>query len=125
MNPADPPAFPAEKPLTAAEPGRTRPIAAGPGGGGGTKDDGRQAVLSALPPGQDPSLPTPGDGRFFVAWLCIRAPRGATPTATSTCLCGRDRSAVGHRKVLALIADHTAHRDLCPLRTTEERRNAA
>ncbi|MPY63939.1 hypothetical protein FNH08_44300 [Streptomyces spongiae] len=60
-----------------------------------------------------------------MAWLCIRAPRGATPTATSKCLCGRDRSAVGHRKVLALITDHEAHRDTCPLRTTQERRNAA
>ncbi|WP_149825957.1 hypothetical protein [Streptomyces tailanensis] len=60
-----------------------------------------------------------------MAWLHIRAPRGATPTATSTCLCGRDRSAVGHRKVHALIADHEAHRHLCPLRTTQEGRNAA
>ncbi|WP_123975330.1 hypothetical protein [Streptomyces sp. Ag109_O5-1] len=60
-----------------------------------------------------------------MAWLTIRATRGATPTATSTCLCGRDRGAVGHRKVLALIADHDTHRYLCPLRTTQERRNAA
>ncbi|WP_033321228.1 hypothetical protein [Streptomyces yerevanensis] len=60
-----------------------------------------------------------------MAWLHIRAPRGATPTATSKCLCGRDRSAIGHRKVRALIADHEAHRDLCPLRTTQEGRNAA
>ncbi|MFC9911786.1 hypothetical protein [Streptomyces sp. NPDC127197] len=60
-----------------------------------------------------------------MAWLHIRAPRGATPTATSVCLCGRDRSAIGHRKVHALIADHEAHRDHCPLRTTQEGRNAA
>ncbi|MFF8430897.1 hypothetical protein ACF07Y_38335 [Streptomyces sp. NPDC016566] len=60
-----------------------------------------------------------------MAWLHISAPRGATPTATSTCRCGRDRSAIGHRKVLDLIADHAAHRDECPLRTTQERRNAA
>lgn len=66
-----------------------------------------------------------GDGRYPVAWLCISAPRGAVPTATSKCLCGRDRSAVGHTKVLALIADHTAHRDECPLRTTQEGRAAA
>ncbi|MDN3024851.1 hypothetical protein [Streptomyces sp. S.PB5] len=45
--------------------------------------------------------------------------------ATSKCLCGRDRSAIGRRKVLALIADHTTHRDVCPLRTTQEGRNAA
>ncbi|MEU9057012.1 hypothetical protein AB0D37_42700 [Streptomyces sp. NPDC048384] len=60
-----------------------------------------------------------------MAWLHIRAPRGATPTATSKCLCGRDRSAVGHRKVLALITDHEAHRGLCSLRTPQEGRNAA
>ncbi|GHI04972.1 hypothetical protein Scel_32930 [Streptomyces cellostaticus] len=60
-----------------------------------------------------------------MAWLHIGAPRGATPTATSKCLCGWDASAIGHRKVLDLIADHEAHRDLCPLRTTQERRNAA
>ncbi|MER7351171.1 hypothetical protein ABT390_37845 [Streptomyces aurantiacus] len=60
-----------------------------------------------------------------MAWLHISAPRGAIPTATSRCLCGRDRSAVGRTKVLALIDDHTAHRSLCPLRTTPEGRNAA
>ncbi|WP_226966785.1 hypothetical protein [Streptomyces phaeolivaceus] len=71
------------------------------------------------------SDPQTGDGRFPVAWLNIVAPRGATPTATSKCLCGRDRSAVGHRRVLALITDHTAHRDTCPLRTPQEGRTAA
>ncbi|NUP43061.1 MAG: hypothetical protein HOY76_40100 [Streptomyces sp.] len=60
-----------------------------------------------------------------MALLHIRAPYGATPTATSKCLCGRDRSAIGRPKVLALITDHTAHRDVCPLRTTQEGRNAA
>ncbi|MFD6291873.1 hypothetical protein [Streptomyces sp. NPDC060205] len=72
-------------------------------------------------------LPDPqaGDGRYPVAWLRITAPRGATPTATSTCLCGRDRSAIGRARVLALIADHEAHRDLCPLRTPQEERAAA
>ncbi|MET9899484.1 hypothetical protein [Streptomyces sp. NPDC006446] len=69
--------------------------------------------------------PHPGDGRYPIAWLTICAPRGAIPTATSRCLCGRDRSAVGHGKVLALIADHTAHRDTCPLRTRQEGRAAA
>ncbi|MFJ4785554.1 hypothetical protein [Streptomyces sp. NPDC088794] len=71
------------------------------------------------------SGPRADDGRFPVAWLCISAPRGAVPTATSKCLCGRDRSAVGHTRVLALIADHTGHRDECPLRTTQEERAAA
>ncbi|WP_405955484.1 hypothetical protein [Streptomyces phaeochromogenes] len=69
--------------------------------------------------------PRRNDGRYPVAWLCISAPRGAVPTATSKCLCGRDRSAVGHTKVLALITDHTAHRDACPFRTTQEERAAA
>lgn len=66
-----------------------------------------------------------GDGRYPLAWLHITAPRGATPTATSRCLCGRDRSAVGHGKVLALIDDHEAHRDTCPLRPHQEGRAAA
>ncbi|MFF8591979.1 hypothetical protein ACF061_11110 [Streptomyces sp. NPDC015220] len=47
------------------------------------------------------------------------------PTATSWCACGWDRSAVGHRRVLALITDHTAHRDACPLRNPKEGRAAA
>ncbi|MFE2440954.1 hypothetical protein ACFXDF_02580 [Streptomyces sp. NPDC059426] len=47
------------------------------------------------------------------------------PTATSTCSCGRDRSAVGRRKVLALIADHEAHKTACPFRSTQEEKNAA
>ncbi|RXS59702.1 hypothetical protein EST54_29170 [Streptomyces sioyaensis] len=58
----------------------------------------------------------------------VTAPgRGAIPTATSTCLCGRDRSAVGHRKVLALIEDHHAHRTTCPWRHsgTRETRKAS
>ncbi|MFE9685810.1 hypothetical protein [Streptomyces sp. NPDC006285] len=72
-------------------------------------------------------LPDPqtGDGRYPVAWLTICAPRGATPTATSKCLCGHDRSAIGRTRVLALITDHEAHRDLCPLRIPQEGRTAA
>jgi hypothetical protein len=80
----------------------------------------RKGVPSALRP--DPQT---GDGRYPIAWLRITAPRGAVPTATSQCLCGRDRSAVGHGKVLALIADHEAHRDLCLLRSSQEGRTAA
>ncbi|MFD0309990.1 hypothetical protein [Streptomyces sp. NPDC127119] len=71
------------------------------------------------------SDPQSGDGRYPVAWLRITAPRGATPTATSKCLCGRDRSAIGRARVLALITDHEAHRDTCPLRTRQEGRAAA
>ncbi|MFF3872566.1 hypothetical protein [Streptomyces sp. NPDC001978] len=87
---------------------------------GEPKGAARKGVPTALRP--DPHR---GDGRYPVAWLSISAPRGAVPTATSKCLCGRDRSAVGHTKVLALIEDHTAHRDVCPLRTNQEGRQAA
>ena len=66
-----------------------------------------------------------GDGRYPVAWLHISAPYGAVPTATSWCACGRDRSAVGHAPCAALIDDHEAHRDTCPLRTPQEGRAAA
>ncbi|MET7583508.1 hypothetical protein [Streptomyces microflavus] len=61
------------------------------------------------------------EGRHPVAWLTITAPRGATPTATSICACGRNLFAAGHTKALALIADHTDHKTLCPLRSTQER----
>ncbi|MGW0597310.1 hypothetical protein ACWD11_09200 [Streptomyces sp. NPDC002776] len=65
------------------------------------------------------------DGRRAIAWLHISAPgRGATPTATSWCACGRDRSAVGIRRVLALAADHDSHRTTCPLRNPQEGRAA-
>ncbi|MEV7400123.1 hypothetical protein AB0N93_06895 [Streptomyces sp. NPDC091267] len=62
-----------------------------------------------------------GDGRYPIAWLTITAPRGAIPTATSVCECGRNLFAAGRRKALALIADHTDHKTRCPLRTTQER----
>lgn len=80
----------------------------------------RQGVVTALRPD-----PRRDDGRYPVAWLHIVAPKGATPTATSRCECGRDRSAIGQRRVLALIADHAAHRPACPLRIPQEGRAAA
>ncbi|WP_448329988.1 hypothetical protein [Streptomyces sp. DSM 41534] len=82
----------------------------------------RQGVPSA--PGSDGQR---GDGRYPIAWLHITAPPDwqAMPTATSTCACGRDRSAVGRRRVLALIADHEAHKTSCPLRSSQEEKNAA
>jgi hypothetical protein len=98
----------------AAEPGAPRPAVGEP------KGAARQGVRTAL--GSDPH---PTAGRYPVAWLHITAPRGAMPTATSRCACGRDRSAVGHRRVLALIADHADHRERCPLRNTQEGRAAA
>lgn len=88
---------------------------------GEPKDAARQGVLSSLR-----SDPQTGDGRYPVAWLHIAAPgRGTIPTATSKCACGRDRSAVGHRRVQDLIADHEAHKDTCPLRAPEAGRNTA
>ncbi|WP_258040054.1 hypothetical protein [Streptomyces sp. SM1] len=98
----------------AAEPSSARPTVGEP------KGAARQGVPSAVRPD-----PRQEDGRLPVAWLHISAPKGAVPTATSRCLCGRDRSAVGHRRVLALITDHTDHRDTCPLRTPQEGRAAA
>ncbi|NUK01995.1 hypothetical protein [Streptomyces lunaelactis] len=69
--------------------------------------------------------PQQGDGRYVVAMLRISAPRDTVPTATSTCLCGWNRSAVGKARVLALIEAHTGHREACPLRDFQEGRNAA
>ncbi len=93
---------------------------------GGMNRDGRQAVLSALPTAQQPPRPATGETRSPVAWLTVRMPaKHATPTAASWCACGREARAAGHAKVLALIEDHTAHRDLCPLRTNTEGRAAA
>ncbi|WP_078917424.1 hypothetical protein [Streptomyces sp. NRRL S-813] len=87
---------------------------------GEPKGAARQGVRTAL--GSDPHS---DDGRRPVAWLHIVAPRGAVPTATSRCACGRDRSAIGRVRVLALIDDHAAHRDACPLRNPQEGRAAA
>ncbi|MFJ6633328.1 hypothetical protein ACIQMR_18345 [Streptomyces sp. NPDC091376] len=88
---------------------------------GAPKGAARKGVPSALRPGTHP-----GDGRHPIAWLHITAPgRGTVPTATSRCACGRDGSAVGKARVLALVEDHQAHRDVCPLRTSQEGRNAA
>lgn len=85
---------------------------------------GRKNVAEGVPIALRPD-PHPGDSRYAVAWLTICAPRDAIPTATSKCLCGRARSAVGKPRVLALITDHEAHRDTCPIRTTQEGRAAA
>ncbi|MCX5110681.1 hypothetical protein OOK13_19455 [Streptomyces sp. NBC_00378] len=83
---------------------------------GAPKVVGREAVPSSVRSDQQT-----GDGRYPIAWLTISAPRGAVPTATSICECGRNLFAAGHRKALALIDDHNRHRTRCPLRTTEER----
>lgn len=98
----------------AARPAAPRTTAGEPNGAA------RKGVRTALR-----SDPQRGDGRYPVACLHIVAPYGAVPTATSRCECGRDRSAVGHARVLALITDHEAHRTACPLRTPHEGRAAA
>ncbi|MEV6183354.1 hypothetical protein [Streptomyces sp. NPDC052015] len=99
---------------------RAAPQAVDPATVGGPKGAARKGVRTALRP--DPQVT---DGRYPVAWLHITSPRGAVPTATFRCLCGWDRSAVGHARVLALITDHTAHRNACPLRSSQEGRAAA
>ncbi|MEU5001030.1 hypothetical protein [Streptomyces sp. NPDC021622] len=114
------PTRPPLKSITPAPTGPRRAEQAAPRTAVGEPKGVAEGVLSALLPD-----PPRGDGRFPVAWLHIVAPKGAVPTATSRCLCGRDRSAVGHRKVLALIDDHAAHREACPLRTPQEGRAAA
>ncbi|GAA1288139.1 hypothetical protein GCM10009579_59460 [Streptomyces javensis] len=93
-----------------------------PDGRGAPRNVGRKAVPSALRSDQQQ-----GDGRYPAAWLHITAPpdHRATPTAHSWCACGRDRSAIGRRRVLALIADHEAHKPACPLRSSQEGRTTA
>nr|WP_244211449.1 hypothetical protein [Streptomyces antibioticus] len=87
---------------------------------GGPGVAARQGVVSALR-----SNALLGDGRRPIAWLRICTPHKATPTASSTCECGRDLRASGARQVLALIADHEQHRTTCPLGTDQEGRAAA
>jgi hypothetical protein len=113
------PAAPHLKSLPAPDRPTAATPPAPPAAGGAPKDAARQGVRS----GPDPRR---GDGRRIVAWLHLTAPgRGAVPTAHSWCACGHDRSAVGHRQVLALIDAHTAHRENCPLRHRTESRPAA
>ncbi|MFW3460458.1 hypothetical protein ACN24K_06440 [Streptomyces microflavus] len=47
-----------------------------------------KVVAEGVPTAVRPDQQT-GDGRYPIAWLTITAPRGATPTATSICACGR------------------------------------
>ncbi|WP_078605440.1 hypothetical protein OG337_20605 [[Kitasatospora] papulosa] len=100
-------------PSTPTGPYLAKPAPTGTGGGAA------KGVAEGVPTAVRPDQQT-GDGRYAIAWLTISAPRGAVPTATSVCACGRNRFAAGHRKALALIEDHTRHRDLCPLRTHQE-----
>ncbi|WP_330320537.1 hypothetical protein OG927_19490 [Streptomyces clavifer] len=100
-------------PATPTNPSIAEPAPAGSGSGA------PKVVAEGVPTAVRPDQHT-GDSRYPIAWLTITAPRGAVPTATSVCECGRNRFAAGHRKALALIEDHTRHRDLCSLRTHQE-----
>ncbi|MEU0251262.1 hypothetical protein ABZ299_01720 [Streptomyces sp. NPDC006184] len=60
-----------------------------------------------------------------MAWLTVTAPYRGMPLAASQCLCGWDRSAIGHAQVAALIDAHNDHRGTCPLRTPHEGKAAA
>ncbi|MGW6138083.1 hypothetical protein [Streptomyces sp. NPDC055140] len=85
-----------------------------------------EGVLSALPFTvliEDEAGTAPGYGP--IAWLTVQTPYRRPPTATSTCVCGRNLSARGRADVLDLIAAHEYHRTACPLRTNTEGRNAA
>ncbi|MFG2658969.1 hypothetical protein [Streptomyces sp. NPDC048425] len=89
------------------------------------KDDA-EGVLSALPftvLTEDEAGTAPGYGP--IAWLTVQTPYRRPPTATSTCSCGRNLNARGRADVLDLIAAHEYHRTACPLRTSQEGRNAA
>lgn len=89
------------------------------------KDDA-EGVLSALP---FTVLTEQDTGTPATAWaaqaLDVKMPFRRTPTARSTCPCGRDRTARGTQEVRALIEAHTHHRTECPLRNAPERRTAA
>ncbi|MBQ0849541.1 hypothetical protein J8N05_15170 [Streptomyces sp. BH-SS-21] len=101
----------------------TGPQAAAPAGPRTAVGDSK-GVAEGVPTAVLPDRQT-ADGRYPVAWLTICAPYGATPTASSRCACGWERRAFGRRRVLALIIEHTDHRDACPLRTPREGRAAA
>lgn len=89
---------------------------------GGAPKVAAEGVLSALRPD-----PPPGDGRTPAACLHVSAPTSwrRVAVARSWCACGHDRKATGKAAVLRLIDAHTAHRHSCPLRTRDQRRNAA
>ncbi|MEU2266598.1 hypothetical protein ABZ568_09195 [Streptomyces olindensis] len=87
---------------------------------GEPKGPARKGVPTA--PRSDPQRE---NNRRITGWLHIRAPYGAQPSALSTCECGRHLRAFGERRVLALIEDHEAHGDACPLRSPKEGRTAA
>ncbi|MFF9275037.1 hypothetical protein [Streptomyces griseosporeus] len=128
--------------LTTARP---RPTLGGAERGRGTKSDGRQAVLSALPPAGCPTghpQPGPDDPTPERPGIRISAPpvyrhhndgarwskrNGDTRTAGYACPCGQTRTARGQAAVAALVTDYETHKHACTGTPTQhtERRNAA
>ncbi|MGW6263661.1 hypothetical protein ACWF9O_43605, partial [Streptomyces sp. NPDC055085] len=99
--------------------------------GQGTPDgrrlrDDAEGVLSSLPftllTGDEAQTE---DGYRPVAWLTIRTPYRRTPTATSSCACGRNLTASGTAEVRDLAEAHDYHRTVCHLHNPQERRHAA
>lgn len=96
-----------------------------PAGAVRPKDDA-EGVLSALPftvLTEEEASTAPSYGP--IAWLTVQTPYRRPSTATSTCACGRNLNARGRADVLDLIAAHEYHRTACPLRPSQEGRNAA
>jgi hypothetical protein len=99
-----------------AEPARTTVASSAP-----------KVAAEGVPSAVGPDAHAP-DGRRPIAWLHIVTPSDwqIPPRANSRCECGRNLTAKGRARVLALIDDHTAHREVCPLRNpVAERRQAA
>lgn len=106
-----------EKPTSAAQEA-PRPTAADPDIGRGTKDDGRKAVLSALPPDNADTVIITG------IWPGLQVQFTSPPVADWLCSCGHHERARGKAAVIELTTRvRVGH---CPHRTsTPERRNAA
>ncbi|SOD87660.1 hypothetical protein [Streptomyces sp. Ag109_G2-15] len=133
-----------EKQTRSTAPG-SHPAQGGAVEGRGTKNDGRQAVLSVLrsdphpaaygrAPSEDPTPDQPGiriyappvyrhhyDG---ARWSTCY---GAAPTAAYACTCGQTGTATGQQAVADLVTEYEAHKHFCTGRpgTHNERRNAA
>jgi hypothetical protein len=114
----------AQPPPAARTTNQPRPAepAAPPTGLGAPKVAAREGVPSAVLPEQRPATQ-----QRLIGWLHIVAPPDwrARVSATSHCNCGRHLTAHGRADVLALVADHTEHRKVCPLHNAPERRHAA
>ncbi|MEV5952080.1 hypothetical protein [Streptomyces sp. NPDC051993] len=117
--------FPPGLPHPATAEHENATVALAPGPAMRRKDDA-EGVLSALPftdlAEEEASTPP---GPRVIACLTIRTPYRKTPSATSTCACGRDLNARGLADVLDLIAGHDYHRSVCLRRAPQDERQAA